>query len=55
MKTIGIDTFLFPSAVRLSSVDFHKLRNVLEDFGQRSAVAQVHTPSKTAGLIRAHR
>lgn len=28
-------------AVKLSSVDFHMLRNLLEDFGQRSAVAQV--------------
>lgn len=37
-------------AVQLSSVDFHKLRSLLEDFGQRSAVAQVSTPSQTTGL-----
>lgn len=35
------------SAVQLGSVEFHKLRNLLEDFGQRSALAQVNT---TQGL-----
>lgn len=33
--------YLLLFAVKLSSVDFHMLRNLLEDFGQRSAVAQV--------------
>lgn len=28
-------------AVQLKAVDFHKLRNVLEEFGQRSVIAQV--------------
>lgn len=33
-------------AVRLNSVEFHKFRNVLEVFGERSAKAQVQYSSK---------
>jgi hypothetical protein len=40
-------TFIALPAVQLKAVDFHKLRNVLEEFGQRSAVAQVLPDSCT--------